>query len=98
MPIILRTTQANRDLLQIWITVAERRSDEAADRLLDEIADLCDLLAQRPQMGRTREEFSIPLRSFPIQSTSYVIFYNPIPGGIQIYRVLDGRMDLNQLL
>jgi toxin ParE1/3/4 len=92
------TTQAKRDLVQIWISLAERSGSELADQVLDEIANLCRLLSQNPEMGRVRQEFSVPLRSFPVQNRPYVIFYNPIKSGIQVYRVLDGRVDLSKVL
>ncbi|NJR37787.1 MAG: type II toxin-antitoxin system RelE/ParE family toxin [Leptolyngbyaceae cyanobacterium CSU_1_4] len=94
---VLTTTQAQRDLVQIWILLAERSGNELADQILDEIAELCKLLSQNPEMGRVRQEFSIPLRSFPVQNRPYVIFYNPVQLGIEVYRVLDGRMDLRRV-
>jgi toxin ParE1/3/4 len=83
------TPQANRDLVQIWIWVAERSGSELADQVLDEIDNRCRLLAQNPEMGRVRQEFSVPLRSFPVRNRPYVIFYNSIKSGIEVYRVLD---------
>ena len=64
-----------------------------ADRFLDKLAEACRNLAQFPQMGSSRDELYPGLRSFPIGN--YLIFYLPVAHGIEIVRVLSGRMDLD---
>jgi toxin ParE1/3/4 len=46
-------------------------------------------------LGRTREELAPELRSFPFGR--YVIFYEVIPDGMAIVRVLHGARDLGRL-
>jgi len=46
-------------------------------------------------MGRLRDELADGLRSFPVGR--YVIFYRPIPKGIEIVRVLHGARDLDAI-
>jgi toxin ParE1/3/4 len=47
-------------------------------------------------MGRERTELAPALRSFPIGS--YVIFYRPIPDGVEIARILNASRDIEALL
>jgi toxin ParE1/3/4 len=46
-------------------------------------------------LGRSREEVAPGLRSFPFGR--YVIFYEVMPDGIAIVRVLHGARDLGPL-
>lgn len=94
MPRLLQTPQARRDLLEIWVYVAEN-SVEAADRLIETINEQCDTLAQFPQMGRRRQELSPGLQSFVVGS--YVVFYRALDDGIDVVRVLHGARDLGTI-
>ena len=51
------------------------------------------LLATQSLMGRARDELSPGLRSFPFGR--YVIFYEPIEGGIDFVRVLHSARDVD---
>ncbi len=86
--------QAEQDLDEIWLTIAED-SPDAADRMIDRLTDSFMLLAGQPLMGRERPELVPNLRSFPVGS--YVIFYRPAPDGVAIARVLHGSRDINTL-
>ncbi|MFZ0590435.1 MAG: type II toxin-antitoxin system RelE/ParE family toxin [Bryobacteraceae bacterium] len=63
-----RTPQADSDLDDIWHYIASKSgSFEAADRVIDSIADRLILLASHPNIGRARDEELRPgLRSFPV--------------------------------
>jgi ParE toxin of type II toxin-antitoxin system, parDE len=50
------------------------------------------LLAEQPNLGRSRGELAENMRSFPIGH--YVIFYVVMPSCIQVVRVLHGARDL----
>ena len=63
---------AELDLDDIWSYVAEEASPATADRLIDDVIDRFDLLAERPGMGRARPEFGPaydPSRSRTTSST-----------------------------
>lgn len=75
MPKVLRTSQANEDLLEIWLHVAEADLAQA-DRLLDTIYEKCLMLAEFPASGRARHELIVGLRSFAVKN--YVVFYQPL--------------------
>lgn len=89
-----RTPQARLDLVDAALYIAEG-NPSAADRFLDAIADTMRHLADHPLVGRARPELTPDLRSFPHKP--YVIFYRPIPRGVQIVRVLHGARDIPPL-
>ena len=65
---------AHNDLLDIWIYISERATDEQADGLIEQIGDTCSMLSRNPHTGRLREELSEGIRSFPIGR--YLLFYD----------------------
>jgi len=85
---------ARDDLHEIWEYIAQDNLD-AAERLVDRIEELCELLATHPHLGRRREELAPGLRSFP--AGSYFIFYQPITDGIEVVRVLHASRDIDSL-
>ena len=98
MPHVERSPDAEQDLIEIGVYIAEQSgNEETAYRFLDTIDETCALLARHPEMGELREEFSTGLyRSFTVGN--YVIFYRAIPGGVQVARVLHGARDHGSLL
>ena len=94
MPSFRFLPSARDDLNEIWEYIAQDNLD-AAERLVERIEELCELLATRPQLGRRREELAPGLRSFP--EGSYFIFYQPIPDGIEVVRVLHTSRDIDSL-
>ena len=92
---IERSSQAQRDLLDFWLYIAND-SPATADKFLDQIETICKLLSASPVPGRSREELGHSLRSFPVGD--YLIFYRPKRTGIVVVRVLSGYRDLDKLL
>ena len=85
MASVLKTARAETDLDDIWLFVAADNM-RAADALIDSIAESASRLAEHPLMGRARPELAAALRSFP--EGRYVLFYRPVPTGIELVRVL----------
>ena len=81
---------AERDLDEIWSYLAEEASLTTADRLIDDIVDRFDLMAEQPGMGRLRPEFGPSIRSISVEN--HVIYYRH-DGEVLIARVLHGRRD-----
>ncbi len=52
--------QAEADLLEIWLYIA-RDSPSSADLFLDSIDEKCNVLAQFPEIGRSRPELAVGL-------------------------------------
>jgi toxin ParE1/3/4 len=50
------------------------------------------MLSEQAKAGRERPELAPGLRSFPVGN--YLLFYLPLPGGIDLVRVLSGYMDI----
>ena len=59
---------AERDLDEIWLYVAEQASPTTADRLIVDIVDRFDLMAEQPGMGRLRPEFGPGVRSIRVEN------------------------------
>ncbi len=85
---------ARADLAEIWLFIAQ---DEplVADRFVRGIVSRFPILASMPHMGRQREELAAQLRSLPVGS--YIIFYRPMEGAVEIVRILHGARDLPPL-
>lgn len=86
---------AQEDLFQIWVYVAARDRD-AADRLAEHILKVSRLAATLPGLGRTRDDLRGEMRSIPV--ISYVLFYEIVPDGIRVARILHGSRDIPPLL
>jgi toxin ParE1/3/4 len=83
--------QVQTDLDAIWDFIAVDNIT-AADRLLDRIGTVIDMLAHNPLAGRERPELVPSLRSFPVGN--YMIFYLPLDGGVDVVRILSGYLDI----
>jgi len=91
MAAIRRTPEAERDLLTIWLSIAQD-SPRAADGVLDILDEKFRLLAGQPALGPSREDLADGLRMFP--TGRYLIFYRPAPDGIDVIRVLHSARDI----
>ena len=85
------------ELAAIWDYISIDNID-AADRFLEAAHETFGKLARMPGMGR-RRQFSEPrlseLRSFRVDGfDNYLIFYAPIPKGIEVFHVLHGARDV----
>lgn len=72
MPIVRRTSEAEEDLIDIWLYIAQD-NPVAADQLLDDLDDKCFLLAENPLLGPARPDIAPELRYFPVGN--YLILY-----------------------
>lgn len=87
-----RLPQADHDLDSIWSFIAAD-SVRAADKQIQRIGEMFEMLMRNPLAGRERRELRAGLRSFPVGN--YVIFYVPLPDGIEVVRVMHGRQDID---
>jgi toxin ParE1/3/4 len=92
MPVIIKRPRAKSDLVEIWDYIADD-SEARADTFIDRIDQKFRTLAQRPLIGRLRDELAADLRSFSVGR--YVIYYRPLSNGVEIVRVLHSARDLN---
>ena len=92
---VLQTRQAREDALDIWEYVAQRNTG-AATRLLRAFDRAVRQLSESPEIGARQDQHRAGLRSFPVGK--YVIFYEPIPEGVRVIRILHGARHWPELL
>jgi toxin ParE1/3/4 len=80
------------DLDSIWSFIAAD-DIQAADRQINRIGEVFQMLVENPFAGRERPELRKDLRSFPVGS--YVVFYVPLSDGIEVARVMNSRQDID---
>ena len=68
------SADAKEDLFQISDYIRDD-SRAAADRVIEEIVALLNMLAQSPRLGRTRPELGTGVRSLSVGN--YVVFLSP---------------------
>lgn len=86
-----KAPQADLDLDSIWDFIASD-SVRAAEKQIGRIAEIFEMLVENPLAGRERAELRAGLRSFLVGR--YVIFYMPLPDGVEIIRVMHVRQDI----
>jgi len=90
---VLISSKARRELLQTYSYIAERNPD-AAELVIQDIQRKIENLSRFPFIGRERSSLSPGMRS--LVAGAHLIFYAVGDGQITIYRVLDGRMDIDK--
>jgi toxin ParE1/3/4 len=89
------TRNAETDLLEAWLFIAEE-NQSAADRVLDTIEHEANILLTQPQMGRARPELDEGVRSWPT-ATPYILYYVVTTDGLTVLRVLHHARDVQQI-
>lgn len=84
--------RAQHDLGEV-VRYIGQDSREIAARYVHQLKSKCRTLAEFPQLGRSRDDLSPGLRSFPIES--YVVYYRTLDFGVRIERVLHGAMEVS---
>jgi toxin ParE1/3/4 len=87
--------EAKVDLVELWSYVADERSIETADRLVDSITARFLLLSRHPRVGRRRDDLRAGIHSFPVGN--YVLLYRIEGDDVVIQRVVRGSRDLEAL-
>ena len=86
---------ARQDLHGIFDYIAADRP-RAAIKMVDDIENRCRILADHPLAAEAHPEFGADVRLSTVRN--YVIFYRPIPDGIEVIRVVHGSRNLDLLL
>ena len=93
---LVRTPQAEQDLIEIWQYIA-RENEAAANRVLDQLERKSRLVAERPYLGRPRDSIRPGLRQ--TLSGHYLILYRLLPGGgIEVVRYVHAARLLPPLI
>ncbi|MFV9616790.1 MAG: type II toxin-antitoxin system RelE/ParE family toxin [Gammaproteobacteria bacterium] len=93
---ILKTTEAEQDLINIWLYSYKNWGDRQAGKYLDGLEEGFKLLAVTPLLCRLRHEFIQPVRIH--HHAHHLIIYDVLPGRINIVRVLHESMDIETQL
>ena len=89
MPELIISPEAEADLIEIWLYIAED-SPVNADRFLDKLNDKAQKLAET-DLGVERPELGEGMKSFPVDR--YVLYYRPIDNGAELVRGLVSSRD-----
>ena len=91
------TPRAEADLEEVWLYGASEWSADQADRYVDGLVSVLNLLCDMPGIARERTEFYPPVRIHP--SGSHLVIYRLDDGGfLDVVRILGGRQDWHRLL
>jgi toxin ParE1/3/4 len=86
--------RALADLDEIWAYTVETWSVEQAERYLAGLGNALEALAERPQIGRTRDDLHPGL--LVSSYAKHLIFYLVAKWGVDVVRVLHGSRDVPQ--
>jgi toxin ParE1/3/4 len=98
--VVTKSPEALRDLDGI-ASFLQQADHDVAHRFLRAAERAFALLAAQPLMGQAYPHpRHSELRVWPIRRRfrKYLVFYRPIPGGVDIVRVLHGARDLPRVL
>jgi toxin ParE1/3/4 len=88
--------KAQDDLRDIWDYTAERWGAEQANEYLRILQRAIEVVADEPRRGRSCDEVRKGYRKY--SAGSHMLIYRKIETGIDIVRVLHGRMDFERHL
>ena len=88
--------RAQEDLSEIWDYSAERWGFDQADSYLRLLQRAIEAVAADPRRGTSCEEVRPGYREYP--AGSHMLLYRQSQAGIDIVRVLHGRMDFERHL
>lgn len=91
---VLRSAESDLDVYEISLFIS-RDNARAADRMIDKFDYALSLISDFPGMGEARDALKNGMRSYPVGS--YLLFYVPVEGGVELVRVVHGMRDLNAL-
>ena len=91
---VIRLKRARQDLIDIWRHIATD-DPQAADAVLDAIDAKCQMLADHPLLGPSREDIRPGMRYLVIGS--YLALYRVDADAVRIVRILHARRDLEGL-
>ncbi|MDA0909698.1 MAG: type II toxin-antitoxin system RelE/ParE family toxin [Proteobacteria bacterium] len=96
MPHIYKQSAARQDLIEIWLYSFTAWGESQADKYLDDLEGILELLAQQPLICHERMDISPPVRIH--HYAHHLIVYTIVDDGINIIRVLHENMDIETRL
>lgn len=97
-PRIVRSLDAERDLIELFDYIAIETGVDDAEAVLRRIERTLDNLALFPRIGRIRADLNGSPRIFSVRP--WLVVYEPSDdgSGIVVWRVVDGRRDVANLI
>lgn len=97
---VLLTEDAERDLEEIHVYIADHDSADKAGRVLDRIGEAIETLAHYPARGAyPKELLALGIREYrQTLSKPYRMIYRVIGRRVYVYLIADGRRDMQTLL
>ncbi|MEJ0041501.1 MAG: type II toxin-antitoxin system RelE/ParE family toxin [Rhizomicrobium sp.] len=90
---IVYSPHALDGLEELEIYIAECDSQRRAEAVLARIEAGIRTLSRMPRMGRAVRGIEPGMRVFAVRP--WLIYYSPLPDGVHVHRVIDGRRDLS---
>jgi toxin ParE1/3/4 len=84
------------DIEEIWDYTVAHWNVRQAETYIRQIQAAVETVASEPHLARSCEAVRTGYWKYPVGS--HVIFFRKIPGGINIARILHGRMDFDRHL
>lgn len=91
MPRVFLRPKALQDLEAIWNYTLDTWGEEQADQYILDLNDGFESLMVYPEKGRACDDIRKDYRKYEIGK--HIVFYRPIPKGIEVVRILHQRMD-----
>jgi toxin ParE1/3/4 len=92
---LIWSPEAEQDLLSIWGYGADEWSPDVADDHERTLWRACERLLGNPELGRSRDELIVALRSMLVDP--HAVFYRISPHAIEIVRVVHQREDIESI-
>ena len=89
--------QPIKDIDRIWDYLNRLAGEQVADRYVNRIYEIFELLSEHPYLGRARPDIGMNMRSYSVPRAPYIILYYPRDYGVEISRVFDSRQDLSDI-
>lgn len=101
-PIVLKSSQARRDLIEAADYLEQNTRQATAERFLNAVEQAMISLANIPLMGSPWEPTHPRLSGVRVWTVpgfrKYLIFYQPLEGGIDVLRILHSARNSGTLL
>ncbi len=91
MPELKISPEAEYDLLEIWLYIAQD-SPINADRFLEKLKETANKFCEFTEIGVDRPELMNGLKSFPVDH--YLLYYRVINTGVELVRVMRSSRDV----
>lgn len=88
--------RALRDLEDIWDYTIANWGARQAESYVRQVNEAFEALAENPNLGHSCEQIRAGYRKYLVGS--HVLFYRKIGSGVEVVRILHGRMDVNRNL